>query len=82
MKTLRQEGVPFGARMVFRLQHAWFLLMALALLLTVPFVAVWAVVHESGQEFLEGASDVLQSRGERVRQQRDKLVRLYAGPAA
>ena len=82
MKTLKQEGVPFGARMVFRAQHAGFLVMAVCLLLTMQFALVLGLAHESGNDFIEGITDILQSRLERVKKQREKLVRLYGGGTA
>ena len=82
LKTLKQEGVPFGARMVFRLQHAGFLLATLGLVLTIPFAALWSLIHPSGQNFIEGVGDVLQARLARVKAQRERLVHLYAGLGA
>ena len=79
MKTLKQEGVPLGARMLFRAQHGWFLFMAACLVLTIPFAAMWGFVHESGDDFIEGVTEVLQDRLERVNSHRERLVRLYGG---
>ena len=81
MKTLKEAGVPFGARMVFRLQHTGFLLMALGLLPTLPFACVWAAFSQSGRWFLLGVCEVIQNRAQQVRQHTERLVRLYAGPA-
>jgi hypothetical protein len=81
LKTLKQEGVPFGARMVFRAQHALFLAMAIALTLTLPFAFVWSLVHESGSAFIRGATVILHARLERVKRQREKLARMYATSA-
>ena len=82
MKTLKQEGVPFGARMVFRAQHVLFCIMAICLVLTIPFVLIWGLVHESGQDFIDRATNVISARLEQVKAQRAKIILMYGGIGA
>lgn len=81
MKTLKEEGVPLGARIVFRLQHAGLLVMVLGLIPTTPFAVLWAMVHESGFDFILGVTDVLEKKSDQVKRHREKLVRMYGGQA-
>lgn len=82
MKTLKEEGVPLGARIVFRLQHTGLLVMVLALIPTTPFAVLWAMVHESGFDFILGVADVLEKKSEQIKEHREKLIRLYRGNAS
>lgn len=82
MKTLKEQGVPFGARMLFRLQWLPFLGVSLLLVVSLPFVCLWGLVHESGVVFLRGCCDVLEDRVKRIEQHRDKVLSLYSKGAA
>ena len=82
MKTLKEQGVPFGARCVFRLQWVLFVGVALLLLLSLPLAILWACFHASGVTFLTGANGVLESRIERIELHRERLVRLYSQDTA
>ena len=76
-KTLKQEGVPFGARWLFRAQYGWLMLMIVCLLLTTPLVALWCLLHDSGIDFVDGVAQVLQDRLESIKSHRVRIVRLY-----
>lgn len=78
MKSLKQEGVPFGARMVFRLQYLGFLSACIGMLLTIPLIFLWGMVHQSGEDFLNGACALIEDRLQQIKKHRDKLIRLYA----
>lgn len=78
MKTLKQSGVPLGARIVFRLQWIPFLILALLLVATLPVVFLWGLIHESAHDFLEGCTEVLTERLDGIRRHRERIVGLYA----
>lgn len=76
-RSLRQEGVPLGVRWALRAQHFGFVLMSILLVFTLPFAAVWAMVHESGVRFLEGAQEVVTDRFNRMKEHRARVVAMY-----
>ncbi len=78
MKTLKECGDPFGARMVFRLQWLPLITMILLFMLTIPAILVWGLVHHSGVDFFEEVLQVIQDKGTEVKDHRDRLVRMYA----
>ena len=82
MKTLRQSGVPFGARVLFRLQWLPLIVSVLVLIVSLPILGVWALIHDSGLEFIRGAQEVLEAKKAAVLEHRDKLIKMYAGGAA
>ena len=77
-KSLKQCGVPLGARIVFRAQWLPFLGMCLLMICTLPFTVIWCLLHESGMDFMDGLEDVLQERVDRIKAHRKKVVSLYA----
>lgn len=79
MKTLKEEGVPFGARMVFRLQYLGFIAASIGMLMTIPLLFLWGMVHQSGEDFINEASNFVETRTEQIKKHREKLIRLYAG---
>jgi hypothetical protein len=82
LKTLKESGVPLGARIVFRLQWVPFITLALLLVATFPFVFLWGLIHESAHDFIQGCNDVLKERLERITRHRERLIGLYAKEAA
>lgn len=76
-KTLKQCGVPYGARIVFRLQYAPFVGMCLLMVCTLPFVFLWGLIHESAVDFLEGVTELLSDRLDDLNAHRARVIRLY-----
>jgi hypothetical protein len=76
--TLKQHGVPFGARIVFRLQWAPFLAMSLLMVCTLPVVFIWGLLHDSAEDFADGLEEVLQKRLDQIKAHRTRLIRMYA----
>lgn len=82
MKNLKKSGVPFRARLELFGQHAVFALMCVGLLMLTPFLVVWAMLHESGDEFILDVTEVVNQRSKLVERQKAELVRRYSGDAA
>lgn len=78
MKSLKECGVPFGARIVFRMQWAPLIAMVLVFALSLPFVAVWGLAHESGLEFIDGVTEMLREKTTEIQQHRNRLIAMYA----
>lgn len=78
MKSLKDEGVPFGARVVFRLQYLGMLLAMACLVMTFPAISIWAMIHDSGVRFLMAITDVLEGWAKSTKAHRDHVVALYA----
>lgn len=63
--------------MVFRAQYAWFIGMILCLLVTLPVAALWALLHESGQQFIDALNDMLEEKSVAILKHRQQVIDLY-----
>lgn len=76
---MKSCGVPLGARIVFRLQWAPFIVMSILLLLTLPFIfIVWVFRVEAAQAFIDGVNAVLVGRAKAIAAHRERVIALYS----
>ena len=75
-KTLKQSGVPFGARLLFRLRYLPVVLFAFMLLLTIP---VLALAHVMGSSVLEDVTEFLNQKHEEMKAKHQRIIDLYKG---
>lgn len=71
--------IPFGARVVFWLQHLPFVLMMLLVVALLPALYILGTVFPPVQQALYRYVYVLKARLERINRHRAKLARMYGG---
>lgn len=77
IKSLREEGVPFGAQTVFAIRHLPLLGMTMLLSLSTPLLFFLALGSHAGLDLLESLTNGLEARYERLVADRNRLIALY-----
>lgn len=78
MKTMKESGVPFGARMVFRLAHLPLIVMVFVVIISLPVLFVTGLLVGDMSAVLEPVEEMLEARLERLKARREELVRLWS----
>lgn len=77
MKSLKDQGVPLGARILFRLQWLHYILLVTLIILSVPFLLPFWLVLLCNQDMFESIMALMNRQEAKIIAHREKLINLY-----
>lgn len=76
--SMKEDGIPFGARMLFRIRHVPTLIWAFSTLLMIGMLVLVSVFKPSSYQLLVKLEDLIDEKLQKVLEDREKLRKLYS----